>query len=95
MNRLINAVAVTVAIIVPATSFAQTSQRLTRAQVRAQLVQVEKAGYLPGTTDVYAYPQNIASAEAAVAAQESKSQTDGYGPDVRGASRAGKAAPND
>ena len=95
MNRLIKALAVTVAVIMPATSFAQSSQPLTRAQVRAQLVQVEKAGYFPGTTDAYAYPQNIGSAEAAVAAQNGRSQSDGYGPDIRGASRAGKAAPND
>ncbi|WP_185732436.1 DUF4148 domain-containing protein [Burkholderia sp. Bp8963] len=79
MNKLIKAIAVTVAFVIPAVSFAQTSQSLTRDQVREQLVQVEKAGYIPGSTDAYAYPQNIRSAESAVAAQNNGPNTDGHG----------------
>lgn len=43
----------------PVLSFAQTSQQgLTRAQVRAELVQLEQAGYNPAS-DHTQYPANI------------------------------------
>ena len=52
----------------PAAVAAQPSG-LTRAQVRAELVQLEKAGYDP-TSDQTEYPKNIQAAEARVAAQD-------------------------
>ncbi|MFL9875661.1 DUF4148 domain-containing protein [Paraburkholderia megapolitana] len=52
----------------PIASHAQeTSSGLTRAQVRADLVQIEKAGYRPGQNDRY-YPTDIQAAEAKLAA---------------------------
>ncbi|WP_432779092.1 DUF4148 domain-containing protein [Burkholderia gladioli pv. alliicola] len=46
----------------PVLSFAQTSQQgLTRAQVRAELVQLEQAGYNPAS-DHTQYPANIQAA---------------------------------
>ena len=42
---------------------------LTRAQVRAQLVQIEKAGYNPARSNDPSYPAALQAAEARVAAQ--------------------------
>ena len=59
---------VAAAVVVPVVSFAQSNEPLTRAQVRAELVQLEKAGYNP-TADYNDYPQNIQAAQARVDAQ--------------------------
>jgi len=83
MKSLINAVALAALIAVPVASFAQSNQPLTRAQVRAELVQLEKAGYNPTIEDPY-YPADIQAAEARVAAQNT-----GYGPATNGASQSG------
>jgi hypothetical protein len=57
----------------PALSFAQPNGPLngplTRAEVRADLVRVEQAGYSVGLGDDANYPANIQAAEAKVAAQ--------------------------
>jgi hypothetical protein len=59
----------------PALSFAQSaSAPLTRAEVRAHLIQLEQAGYDPTDVGPY-YPANIQAAEAKVAAQNDKQQT--------------------
>src|SRR5260370_11054012 len=56
----------------PALSFAQSAPSpVTRAQVRAELVRLEQAGYIPGTGDAY-YPVDIQAAEAKIAAQDSQ-----------------------
>ncbi|QIE26765.1 hypothetical protein SBC1_39590 (plasmid) [Caballeronia sp. SBC1] len=50
----------------PAMSFAQTTdQPVTRAQVRADLIQLENAGWRPNSQDAY-YPNDIQAAEARV-----------------------------
>jgi hypothetical protein len=55
----------------PALSFAQTADApLTRAQVRADLVRLEKAGYDPSRGDYWNYPVDIQAAEAKVAAED-------------------------
>jgi hypothetical protein len=60
----------------PAISFAQTTdQPVTRAQVRADLIQVENAGWRPNSQDAY-YPADIQAAEARV---HSGNTTAGYG----------------
>ncbi|WP_321920088.1 DUF4148 domain-containing protein [Paraburkholderia tropica] len=69
MKSLIQAVAVAVALVVPVASFAQSNGPLTRAQVRAELVQLEKAGYSPSRGNDPHYPDDILAAEAKVAAQ--------------------------
>jgi hypothetical protein len=76
---------VAAALAIPAVSFAQ-SQSLTRAEVKAQLVQVERAGYNPGM-DHTTYPAEIQAAEARVAAQNGQ----GYGGVVSGSSASGGA----
>jgi hypothetical protein len=63
------AVAVAVALIVPVASFAQSNGPVTRAQVRAELVQLEKAGYSPARGSDPHYPDDLLAAEAKVAAQ--------------------------
>ena len=55
----------------PALTFAQTpSTQLTRAQVRADLIRVEQAGYNPSASEDPDYPANIQAAEAKIAQQD-------------------------
>jgi hypothetical protein len=54
------------ALAAPVMSFAQTTDEpVTRAQVRADLVQLENAGWRPNSQDAY-YPSDIQAAEARV-----------------------------
>ncbi|MBP0590918.1 DUF4148 domain-containing protein [Paraburkholderia sp. LEh10] len=78
MKSLIKAVAVAAVLAVPVMSFAQSSQPVTRAQVRAELVQLEKTGYVPSNSNDTQYPANIQAAEAKVAAANG-SETGGVG----------------
>jgi hypothetical protein len=89
MKSLIQAVAVAVALVVPVASFAQSNSPVTRAQVRAELVQLEKAGYHVGDGDHTNYPQEIQAAEAKVAAQQ-VAENGGYGGVASGSSDAGQ-----
>lgn len=76
IKAFIPAVVLASALAAPAVSFAQSSAPLTRAQVRAQLVQLEKAGYDPaGGVSPY-YPTRLQAAEARVAAQNTASNVD-------------------
>jgi hypothetical protein len=86
MKSLIEAVVIAALITAPLAGFAQSNQGMTRAQVRAELVQVEKAGYNP--SDWMHYPENIQAAEARVAAE--KGDTSGYGASSNGTSQAGQ-----
>ncbi len=70
MKSLIKTLLVAAVIAVPVASFAQENQPLTRAEVRAQLVQLEQAGYRPGDGDNTTYPVQIQAAEARVAAEQ-------------------------
>ncbi|MGF6723996.1 FlaG/FlaF family flagellin (archaellin) [Paraburkholderia sp. GAS41] len=92
MKSLIKAVALAVVLAAPVVSFAQTNQPLTRAQVRSELIQLEKAGYNPATADDYDYPANIQAAEARVAAQNASAQADttGYGSSANGSAQTGQ-----
>jgi hypothetical protein len=75
MKPLINAIAVALVFSGPVASFGQSNQPATRAEVRAQLVQLEKAGYHPETFNP-TYPADILAAEARVAAQNPGAQAD-------------------
>ncbi|SAL09284.1 purine nucleoside phosphorylase [Caballeronia udeis] len=67
--KLVQSLIVAAVLAVPAvSSFAQSNAPVTRAEVKAQLVQLEKAGYQPGRDDP-TYPADIQAAEARVAAQ--------------------------
>jgi hypothetical protein len=78
MNSIIKAVAIAVVLSAPVASFAQSNQPVTRAEVRSQLIQLEKAGY------------NLQAAEARVAAENGS--TSGVGGVVSGSSESGAAA---
>ena len=69
MKSLIQAVVVAAALAVPVAVFAQSNAPVTRAQVRAELVQLEKAGFNPASGEDPNYPADIQAAEAKVAAQ--------------------------
>ncbi|MGQ7933493.1 DUF4148 domain-containing protein [Paraburkholderia sp. D1E] len=89
MKSLIKAVALVVVLTAPVASFAQSEQPLTRAEVRAQLVQIEQAGYNPAVATDSTYPADIQAAEARVAAQHDT----GYGSSANGSSQTGATAP--
>jgi hypothetical protein len=93
MKKFVPAVIVAALLAAPAISFAQSSdQGLTRAQVRAQLVELEQAGYRP-ESDRVDYPQNLQAAEARVSAEKlANSNTSGYGAPVAGTSESGAPA---
>jgi opacity protein-like surface antigen len=88
MKSLIKAIAVAAVLAVPAVSFAQSNQPVTRAEVRAQLVQLEKAGYNPFDGSDAHYPAAIQQAEGRVARD-----TAGYGPATAGTSDSGARGP--
>ncbi|WP_296649708.1 DUF4148 domain-containing protein [Paraburkholderia sp.] len=90
MKSLIQAVVVAAALAAPVAVFAQSNQPVTRAQVRAELVQLEKAGYNPARGQDPYYPADIQAAEAKVAAENGA--TSGYGGAVNGSSDAGRPA---
>jgi hypothetical protein len=89
MKSLIEAIVIAALITAPLAAFSQTNQPVTRAQVRAELIQLEKAGYDPVTSNAYDYPANIQAAEARVAAEKAAAQTSGYGSSANGSSQAG------
>jgi hypothetical protein len=76
VKTLVPTVVLALALSAPALSFAQQSDApLTRAQVRAQLVQLEKGGYQPaGGVGPY-YPAHFQAVEARVAAQDRAAKT--------------------
>jgi len=90
MKSLIYAIFVVSVFAAPAVSFAQSDSPVTRAQVRAELKQLEQAGYMPASGEEPNYPANIQAAEARVAAQNGSAS--GYGGVVSGSSASGAAA---
>jgi hypothetical protein len=89
-KSLIPAVVIVSALAAPTFAFAQSNDNngpLTRAEVKAQLVQLEKAGYNPAGDQVN-YPQNIQAAQARVDAQNGQAAT-AYGPSTSGTSAVG------
>ena len=94
MKNLIAAALAATVLAAPALSFAQASQApLTRAQVRAELVQLEKAGYRPSLSSPY-YPADLQAAEARVAQQNGTTEATAYGASTTGSTQAGNRAPN-
>lgn len=76
------------------------AQGLTRAQVYADLVQVEQAGYNPAASNDSTYPADIQAAEAKIAAQNSERVANGaaveataVGGSMPGSSASGAHAP--
>ncbi|WP_027815804.1 DUF4148 domain-containing protein [Paraburkholderia bannensis] len=90
MKTLIAAALAATVLAAPALSFAQANnqQPLTRAQVRAELVQLEKAGYRPGLSSPY-YPEDLQAAQARVAQQNATAEATAYGASTNGSTQAG------
>ncbi|MGG1948708.1 DUF4148 domain-containing protein [Trinickia sp. NRRL B-1857] len=72
----------------PVSSFAQASHPLTRAEVLADLIRVEQAGYNPARGDDLNYPADIQAAEAKAAMQGDGSSTQ---QDVGGVAQSGSS----
>ncbi|WP_168787843.1 DUF4148 domain-containing protein [Paraburkholderia aromaticivorans] len=87
MKSLVQAIVVAAALAAPVAVFAQSNQPVTRAQVRAELVQLEQAGYHVGDGDNAHYPDAIQAAEGKVAAQNGAAS--GYGGVMSGSSASG------
>ncbi|MFM0236563.1 DUF4148 domain-containing protein [Paraburkholderia phytofirmans] len=77
MKSIIRGVLIASALVIPITSFAQSTEHTTRAQVRAELVQLESVGYHVGDGDPTHYPDEIQAAEAKLAARDAS--TSHYG----------------
>ncbi|MFX1670779.1 DUF4148 domain-containing protein [Paraburkholderia sp. A2WS-5] len=95
MNATTRTLAILLAIATPAISFAQpTGGPVTRAQVRAELVQFEHAGYKPGKVH---YPADVQAAEARVSARDAHggSANSGYGGMAVGVSQSGQRVSTD
>jgi hypothetical protein len=83
------------AVAAPALAFAQSTEGLTRAQVRADLVRVEQAGYRVSLGNDPHYPEDIEAAEAKIAAADARDvTTSAYGGTPEsGTSAAGHTVP--
>ncbi|VWB60566.1 purine nucleoside phosphorylase [Burkholderia lata] len=73
MKPLIRTIAVASVFAAPAFAFAQSSQPLTRAQVRQELIELEQAGYNP--MDYY-YAESLRAAEEKIARQRAAQGAD-------------------
>jgi hypothetical protein len=99
MKAIVKTAAIVVALAIPALSSAQTSNGpMTREQVRAQLIQLEQAGYNPARGNRGTYPAEIQAAQARVAAKNngmSDTSATGVGGTATGTAEAGHLAPMD
>jgi hypothetical protein len=82
---IVPAVAVAAALAAPGFAQASDNAAVTRAEVKAQLVQLERAGYNPAG-DQTTYPANIQAAQARVDAE-----TSSFGGASDGASASGRS----
>jgi hypothetical protein len=89
MKAPIKAVLIACALSAPTFVFAQAANApVTRAEVQADLVRLEQAGYRPQANDLY-YPAAIQAAEAKIAAQRQTPEATSVGGVTTGASQAG------
>ncbi|AXF25887.1 hypothetical protein CUJ89_36400 [Burkholderia pyrrocinia] len=92
MESLIKAFVIGAMIAVPAVSFSQPDQSTrTRAEVRKELIQFEKAGYKPSMARSTQYPENLQAVQARVAGLNGQNKN--VGPAMSGSSRSGSTAP--
>ena len=87
MKTLVHAVCAVAVIAVPVASLAQSDGSLTRAQVQAELAQLQQAGYNPANAANVDFPTYIQATGASAAGQSS-----GYGPAISGSSQMGRPA---
>jgi hypothetical protein len=87
MNSRFFIVAITTAIFLPLAAHAQTNgSSVTRQQVRADLIQLERAGYQPGRANNPHYPDDLLAAEARIHAS---TDVDPYAANATGGTTAG------
>ncbi|SAK69741.1 purine nucleoside phosphorylase [Caballeronia calidae] len=86
MKSIIRAALVATALVIPVASFAQS--QITRAQVRAELAELQSVGYHVGDGDQAHYPEAIQAAEAKLAARNGATA---YGGNANGTSQSGAA----
>ncbi|MEI5998985.1 DUF4148 domain-containing protein [Paraburkholderia bengalensis] len=87
MKTLVQAVCAVAVIAVPIASLAQSDMSPTRAQVEAEIAQLQQAGYNPANANTVDFPGSM-QANAGAAGQSS-----GYGPSTSGSSQMGRPAP--
>ena len=85
MKSLLGAALLAAVVAVPAVSYAQSQQPVSRAEVRAELAQLRAAGYDP--SDWMHYPENIQAAEQKVAAEKANTA---YGSSTGSTSQSGQ-----
>ncbi|VXC35965.1 conserved exported hypothetical protein [Burkholderia sp. 8Y] len=88
-KSIVPAIVIASAVAAPAFANASENGPLTRAEVKAQLVQLERAGYRPAS-DQTTYPANIQAAEARVNAEQGVAASS-FGGAADGASASGRA----
>jgi hypothetical protein len=95
MKSFVFAVAAAAVLATPLVSFAQVQtnqQPLTRAEVRADLIRVEQAGYRPTVGTDTNYPTDMQAAEARVAQEEAQAGNTGVGGAQSGSTQSGGSA---
>ena len=91
MKSWVNVVIAAAILSVPLASFAQSSAPVSRAEVRAELAQIERAGYSPVAEDA-SYPSKLQAAESRVTEMRlAQAQAEGYGSSTGAASQSGSA----
>jgi hypothetical protein len=88
MNRVYQALVLAAALGLPLASHAQSSQAVSRAQVRAELVAAEQSGQIPQSDTSYPEPANY-SAAAPHVFHHAQLLNASYGPSSNGSSDAG------
>jgi uncharacterized protein YgbK (DUF1537 family) len=92
MKSIIYAALAASILVTPLASFAQSDQPVTRAAVKADLMQLEQNGYRPEASDSQ-YPNDIQAAERRIQPDQqtlTHADTSGYGSDATGAAQAGR-----
>jgi hypothetical protein len=89
MKFVINATFSIAAVLVPAVAFAQSTAPLTREQVRADLLNLENAGYNPLSSCTGDCPGSLRRAEA-ILAQRQNDPNAAYGPVSEGTEQVGR-----
>ena len=93
MKSLVQAVVIAAAIAAPVAAFAQSNAPVTRAQVKAELIQFEQAGGRVNTSNDPYYPEDAQLAQARIRAQNGNNQ--GVGGVQAGSSASGASVKAD
>lgn len=85
MKTLVHTVCAVALVALPIASLAQSNEPLTRAQVQAEIAQLQQAGFNPANANTVDFPSSMPAADASAAGQGS-----GYGPGTNGTSQMGR-----